>query len=892
VRSGAAPISFNLVSGTVELLAGSGGNTIDITGTTPGVSVVVDVCAGGDAVNVGGPANTLDSIQGLLSIHGQGGNTTLNVHDDGNSVSENYTVSPTTIQRSIIVAGVYNFNIATITYYTVGHVNVYVGSAQMGVNQGALDYNTLDVVGTMAGTVTDLYGNNNGGQTAFAAYPYVFNYAGPILGDVHFHASSIGLDTVGYVDYFGPGGQTYTMTAGQMIDTGFAPVTYDGNLYGVGLETSVLGGSKVNVLSTAAVGYATGVNVNVGDTVTVGSQAPNLGGNLAGLAAIGRLSIQSIYPKSAASVILDDETDTQVGKQVTFSTVSSVWEINGLAPQLIALTLSAGSNVQVLGSSPAAGLAGSNAYAIQSVPAGISVGLKAGTGGDVFLVGSTANTLDLIQGPVTVNGIAGSTSMTVNDQGTTTAQNWDVANSWIDRFPAGGSRPAVPQITYHNLATVTVNTGTGQSFISVLSTTAGTNTMVNANCGGDEIFVENSADMLDDIQGPVHVHDVAPGDLLIIDQLNTVGHTYTLTAGEVQRDGIQPITYDNMGQVVVATANNPYSGHTPNTVNVQSLGPDVFAVVEVGTADSVTVGQNGVLASILGDIRIQSVLGQVPRQVTLDDSSDTNPHTITLGSAPTFGYLVNGLLPPSSVGRGRIGLLLDPNTPVSILGGPADDVFRVQDFAGAPALSLVAEPATSTRTNRHNKLDYSAYTGTVKVVLPLGYATGFVGISGIQDVTGGIGNSLLVGDAAPNILVGGTGRNVIIGGAGADTLDASGATGDNILIGGTTDFDSNLAALNAIFAEWTRTDLSFRDRFSDLTTGTNGQNATPLNQVNGQLMLLTSSTVHADSSPDQLIGSNLTDPATGQRVHNWFFVDADDTVANYLSSSDHKTKVK
>jgi hypothetical protein len=65
-----------------------------------------------------------------------------------------------------------------------------------------------------------------------------------------------------------------------------------------------------------------------------------------------------------------------------------------------------------------------------------------------------------------------------------------------------------------------------------------------------------------------------------------------------------------------------------------------------------------------------------------------------------------------------------------------------------------------------------------------------------------------------------------------------------------------------------------------------------LNQVNGQLILLTPKTVHADSSPDTLIGSNQTDPGTGDRVHNWFFFDFDDVLVNFLASSDHKTKVK
>jgi hypothetical protein len=93
--------------------------------------------------------------------------------------------------------------------------------------------------------------------------------------------------------------------------------------------------------------------------------------------------------------------------------------------------------------------------------------------------------------------------------------------------------------------------------------------------------------------------------------------------------------------------------------------------------------------------------------------------------------------------------------------------------------------------------------------------------------------------------------------------------------------------------------LGFRDRFSDLGSGSNGSGATPLNVVNGQLILLTAGknsnnprTVHADTSLDTLIASNLIDPGTGNRVHNSLFYDADDTIMNFDPSSDHKTQVR
>src|SRR5262249_45305276 len=137
---------------------------------------------------------------------------------------------------------------------------------------------------------------------------------------------------------------------------------------------------------------------------------------------------------------------------------------------------------------------------------------------------------------------------------------------------------------------------------------------------------------------------------------------------------------------------------------------------------------------------------------------------------------------------------------------------------------------------------------------------------------------LLVGDANANALIGGTGRNILIGGAGSDTLDARPSRDDTILIGGRTDWDTNLAALEAIMAEWDRTDLGLSDRRSDLLNGTNGQGLPPRNLLNGRLVLLTpatnpqssNGTVHADGVMDTLIGTTQTNPVSGRRAHNWF----------------------
>jgi hypothetical protein len=78
---------------------------------------------------------------------------------------------------------------------------------------------------------------------------------------------------------------------------------------------------------------------------------------------------------------------------------------------------------------------------------------------------------------------------------------------------------------------------------------------------------------------------------------------------------------------------------------------------------------------------------------------------------------------------------------------------------------------------------------------------------------------------------------------------------------------------------------------TDLTAGRNGKGKTPLNQVNGALILLRPATVHMDASVDTLTGSTNTDPMTLMRVHNWFFRDGDDPVwMSFLNGWDKQMK--
>ena len=144
----------------------------------------------------------------------------------------------------------------------------------------------------------------------------------------------------------------------------------------------------------------------------------------------------------------------------------------------------------------------------------------------------------------------------------------------------------------------------------------------------------------------------------------------------------------------------------------------------------------------------------------------------------------------------------------------------------------------------------------VTVNLTLGTATGISGgVTNFRNVNGSAGNDILtggklggvlMGGAGNDILTGGGGRNILVGGSGLDTLFGN-RFGD-ILIGGQLSYYDEAAhrvdqvAVNALLAEWSRTDLGYQDRVDHL-------NGTVAGGLNG-FYLLNSSTIFDDGFLD------------------------------------------
>lgn len=197
----------------------------------------------------------------------------------------------------------------------------------------------------------------------------------------------------------------------------------------------------------------------------------------------------------------------------------------------------------------------------------------------------------------------------------------------------------------------------------------------------------------------------------------------------------------------------------------------------------------------------------------------------------------------------------------NLTGGTGNNVFQ---FGAGASVSGVIDGGTGTNT-----LDYSSYTSGVYVNLQTLAATGTGGIANIQNVTGSaVGGDILVGGGGSNVLTEHAGDNLVIGGGGADTL--TGGSGSDILIAGSTIYDQNVAALDALLSTWDDTTLSYDQRVADLLSGVSYTDDTGTHTA----------ALDADSTVSQPAGSGPSTIKGGSSGLDWFFAAVTDVIKN------------
>lgn len=180
---------------------------------------------------------------------------------------------------------------------------------------------------------------------------------------------------------------------------------------------------------------------------------------------------------------------------------------------------------------------------------------------------------------------------------------------------------------------------------------------------------------------------------------------------------------------------------------------------------------------------------------------------------------------------------------IVIRGGDGDDTITLNPNLGARAI---------------------AYGGRGNDIMRTGAAGDILfGEEGDDTLRGRDGADILIGGDGDDLLSGGDGNDILIGGAGEDRL--AGNADDDILVAGTTAWDGNIEALEAILAEWTSA-RSYAQRVANIRGSGTGP------RLNGNWFLDADGispggrTVFDDGARDVLTGNQGTD---------FFFFNAD-----------------
>lgn len=561
------------------------------------------------------------------------------------------------------------------------------------------------------------------------------------------------------------------------------------------------------------------------------------------------------------------------------------------------------------------GLGGDDTFNVENTFVNVPVTLNGGVNNDTVNISQTARNLDNIDAQVSFDGGGGGTdTLNTYDQNDPLLETYTETSSYVSRTR---SQP----INYSGIDAVNVYSGTGRVTHEVVSTAAGVTTKIVGNTNDDAFEISRTAMNLGNIAGALTVNGGAGANSLsVYDQNNLAASTYTVTGTTLARSGSNTVTYSSMNGVNIDGGLGSGVAVTYNIVSTLASTP---VTIRAGTGNHTFVvsptARN--LDAIAGNLSLTGVLGKSTDTLVVNDQNNTDPssyiltglsvsrtntakisfgpagkmtvnagsnnNTVSVVSTPTSGsvYVYAGggsdtLALPNVVNTidvsgnnsGSLGPLHFYDAE-NLTGGSQDDTFQFE-AAGSISGKVSGGPGGI------NTLDFSKKTASVTVNLLNGTSTYTGGVLRIQNVTGGSGADVLIGDGQANnlqgngggdILVGNDGtdtlngggdRDLLIGGLGSDTLDGRGE--DDLEIGGTTSYDANVAALQAIEAEWVSA-IAYPRRINDLRTGAGLSGGNYL-QATGATR-----TVFDDGSTDTL---------TGGQGQDWFFQSTGDTITD------------
>jgi hypothetical protein len=217
--------------------------------------------------------------------------------------------------------------------------------------------------------------------------------------------------------------------------------------------------------------------------------------------------------------------------------------------------------------------------------------ISGGNGDDTIVVNSAGYTGAELQNAVSLTGAAGADTLRFN------ASPGSTTNLYNNSFDSTRTptylyfEPTIESFDFRGSA--------GADEFIVRSTRMDTATTVSGGDGADLIHVGGTPGApyhMDDIDGPLVVNGQnGPDELALSDNGLTIARSYTLSANDLQRSGLAPLSFDDFEKLsLTGTAG-------PDTINVAETVPGALVSLDGGPGlDAVTVNSDGT-----GSARVQ-----------------------------------------------------------------------------------------------------------------------------------------------------------------------------------------------------------------------------------------------------------------------------------------------
>jgi Ca2+-binding RTX toxin-like protein len=313
-----------------------------------------------------------------------------------------------------------------------------------------------------------------------------------------------------------------------------------------------------------------------GEQVVPNQQAANFYVN----ATSGTLSVTGDHNSSSLNdtITLDADTTLQVPEVIATLNQDTI-DIPQVSPVL------ANGNVQITSVQVYPGQ-GNNTVEVDGTMSTVPVTINTTGQNDTVKISPNAQALGKIQGPVTVNGQAGTTALDVHDEQDSTDATISVGSSGITGLAA--------PINYSGAVALTLRAGTGRNNLSVTSSTAAEQFDILAGPANRSIHI--GAGALDGLQGSLTIDGQGAADTATVDDQfasSSNPMSYHIINGVLSRSGFGGLLFANVGSLAL------YASPAPDVIDVE--GTVTPLTIQGGASnDMLELAANGGNLSLIG----------------------------------------------------------------------------------------------------------------------------------------------------------------------------------------------------------------------------------------------------------------------------------------------------